>query len=321
MVTGATGAVGPALCGLLLERGYRVRAVSRTPPRPGILPDAVGWRAGDVTDPTAMRAACAGADLVFHLAARLHRPAGGADPAWRRVNLEGTAVTLAAARGAGTGRVVVCSTISVYGDTRGAVADEDSLIAPETEYASTKAEAEAVALAAARADGAPLAVVLRLASVYGPHMKGNYVRLVRALRSGTFVPLGRGAQRRTLVFDRDAAIAALLAAEHPAAPGRVYNVTDGMLHPFERIVRSICAALERRPPRGFVPALPFRLGWAALDGAGRRLGLRPPALAATVAKLLEDAAVSGARIQRELGFRPTMDLDGGWRAAVAGVRE
>jgi hypothetical protein len=39
-----------------------------------------------------------------------------------------------------------------------------------------------------------------------------------------------------------------------------------------------------------------------------------------LAKYLEDVAVPGDAIRRELGFAPTVDLDEGWREAVAGMR-
>ena len=57
-----------------------------------------------------------------------------------------------------------------------------------------------------------------------------------ALLSGWFVPVGPGLNRRTLVYDKDVAAAAILAVEHPAAGGRVYNVTDGHVHRFCEII-------------------------------------------------------------------------------------
>ena len=57
-----------------------------------------------------------------------------------------------------------------------------------------------------------------------------------ALLSGWFVPVGPGLNRRTLVYDKDVAAAAILAVEHSAAGGRVYNVTDGHVHRFCEII-------------------------------------------------------------------------------------
>jgi len=70
-----------------------------------------------------------------------------------------------------------------------------------------------------------------MAAIYGPRMKGNYPRLVKALSRGIFIPVGKGDNRRTLVHEEDAVRAAVLAAQHPRAAGRVYNVSDGQ-NPF-----------------------------------------------------------------------------------------
>ncbi len=64
-----------------------------------------------------------------------------------------------------------------------------------------------------------------------------------------FIPVGNGINRRTLVYDKDVGRAAALAVSHPAAAGRVFNVTDGGFHSLNEIIESICAALGRKPPR------------------------------------------------------------------------
>ena len=60
------------------------------------------------------------------------------------------------------------------------------------------------------------------------------------LRDTRFVPVGDGRNRRTLVYDKDVAKATVLAMEHPAAAGRIYNVTDGNFHTLNEIILAIC---------------------------------------------------------------------------------
>jgi UDP-glucose 4-epimerase len=160
------------------------------------------------------------------------------------------------------------------------------------------------------------AVVLRLAAVYGPGMKGNYLRLLHALQRGRFAFVGHGDNRRTVVHVDDACAAAQLAAFHPEAPGRAFNVTDGAVHSVREIVLAICAALGRRAPRWHVPARPARAAAWAVDRAFRLAGRRSPIGPDAIAKLLEDVAVCGQRITRELGFTPRLGLEAGWRATV-----
>ncbi|MEO6393544.1 MAG: NAD-dependent epimerase/dehydratase family protein, partial [Pyrinomonadaceae bacterium] len=162
----------------------------------------------------------------------------------------------------------------------------------------------------------PLGVVLRLAAVYGSQMKGNYPQLVRALRKHRFRHIGSGANRRTLVHVKDVIDAGLLAADHPAAAGRRFNVTDGEVHTMREIVDAICLALQIKPPRLRVPEFPVRLAAGAAEVVFRAAGRRAPINRATVDKLLEDVAISGARLQTELGFQPNVPLLEGWREAV-----
>src|SRR5690606_11500198 len=107
-------------------------------------------------------------------------------------------------------------------------------------------------------DGKPLGVVLRLGAVYGSHVKGNYERMIRALARNRFIPVGKGLNRRTLIYEKDVGRAAALAVSHPSATGRVFNVTDGKFHTLNEIIESICSAMGRKPPRWFLPVGPTR---------------------------------------------------------------
>lgn len=313
-MTGATGAIGPGIVAELAST-HAIRTLARRPAPANLYASPVEECLGDVTDADRVGRAASGTDLIVHLAALLHLndPPPSMRAEYERVNVHGTATVLAAARAAGVRRVVVLSTIAVYGYSRGALLDEASVCSPDTVYGQTKLEAEQRALAARRPDGSPLATVLRPAAVYGPRMRGNYQRLVRALARRRFVPLGPGTNRRTLVFEADLAAAVAAAAAHPDAAGRAYNVTDGEPHPLHRIIDSICGALGRRPPRWHPPAVLVR---AAVTAGG----LVHAGLPRMLDKYLEDVAVAGDRIGREIGFQPRVDLDEGWRRTILELR-
>lgn len=318
LVTGATGALGPILVHRLLSEGYRVRALVERIPDAGVLPDAVEMVPGDITDRGALSQAVAGADVVFHLAAKLHipDPAPGLKAEYERINVEGTRRLLEVAGTSQVQRFVFFSSICVYGPGRsGPMLDEQSPLDPDTYYAETKARAEEIALAS----GVPV-MVLRLAAVYGARVKGNYERLLRALQRGRYVSIGPGTNRRTLVHEQDVAAAALVAAGRALTDKRIYNVTDGGLHDLNEIVQAMCLALGTATPWLRVPAPPVRLMAGLVEDACRGLGRKAPIGRSTVDKLLEDVAVSGARFISDFGFRPQMDLRSGWADAVQKMR-
>jgi nucleoside-diphosphate-sugar epimerase len=319
LLTGATGVIGPGLARLLVDNGFLVRALARRAPPPGLLPLGVEFVRGDILDEERVAAAVTDIDYVFHLAAKLHinNPSKSLAGQYRSTNVDGARIVAEAARDAGVSRVVFFSSIAVYGPTTpGQVLHESSPALATSLYGSTKREAEEVLLSVRRqSDGEPLAVILRIAGVYGSRIKGNYRELVRWLKRGVFVPIGRGDNRRTLVYEEDVANAALLAAVHPAAAGRIYNVTDGDVHTFREIVAVICDVLDRDPPGLHVPASLARACAPVLD-SGLSLAGRTGIAGPLVEKLVEDMAVDGRRIQDELGFRPRFDLRNGWEATI-----
>jgi nucleoside-diphosphate-sugar epimerase len=319
LVTGATGAVGPALVTHAVASGLRVRTLSRHPPPAGLFASDVDAQVGDIRDAAARGRALEGVSRVLHLAAVLHlvTPAEQAGANYADVNTAATSALLRDAAAAGVERVVLFSSIAVYGETHGALATEATPPAPATPYARSKLQAEQAVLAETRPDGTPLGVVLRLAAVYGPRVKGNYLSLVRYLASRRPLPILPGSNRRTLVFDDDVARAAVLASEHPAAAGSTFNVTDGSVHTVREIHDAICEALGRRAPR---VGLPVAVARTMVDAG--RWSLRGPLarVAAMVDKYAEDVAVDGCRIQRVLGFTPGIGLQEGWRRTVQQLR-
>jgi nucleoside-diphosphate-sugar epimerase len=211
-------------------------------------------------------------------------------------------------------------TIAVYGDSTGQVLTEETPPHPETIYAKTKMAAEKIVLAAKRPDGQPLGTVLRLGAVYGSRIKGNYERLTHALARHRFIPIGNGLNRRTLVYDKEVGRAAALAVSHPAAAGRVFNVTDGEFHTLNEIIESICSALGRKPPRLSLPVGPTRIVAELIEKGANTIGIKFPVTRETVDKYTEDIAVDGSLIQQELGFIPQYDLRAGWEETIREMR-
>ena len=91
LLTGATGAIGPTLVNLLLDRGYRVRIFVRKPPE-NRLAGGIEIVHGDLVSGQGLLDAVDGVDTVFHLAAKLHinNPTPDMFDEYRKVNIGGT---------------------------------------------------------------------------------------------------------------------------------------------------------------------------------------------------------------------------------------
>ncbi len=343
LVTGATGKLGPLLVAGLLQHGFQVRILVRCCSSAvmvfGALFSEVDVIVGDITDFESVSRAVSGVDVVFHLAALLHVnvPDEAMQREYERINVEGTRHVIQACQQWGVGRMVFFSTIAVYGPGRwGSVFDERSPCNPQSKYAESKVKAEKmVEQANLTSSGGPWITVLRLASVYGTRVTGNYKKMICAVDHGFFfIPavdsIKHGKRkihfdgaRRTLIYEEDVISGALLAATHPHAKGRTYNLTDGEIHSLQSILYAMATGLSKKVLLIKAPPGLFHLFSNISKNISRLLPhfVACPLLNVAYAldKLMECCGVDGQKIQSELGFVPQYDLKRGWRQAVKGL--
>jgi nucleoside-diphosphate-sugar epimerase len=156
------GQVGPPLAARLLEKGKRVRVVTRS----GTAVPGAEVLAGDATDPAVCRGAAEGATALYHCM----NPAYDAD-AWERV-LPVLMDNLIAAAGASGARLVVLENLYPYGTPEGPI-DERTPFNP----CSRKGEIRAAVsgrLADAQARGGVRAAVGRASDFFGPGGVGTH---------------------------------------------------------------------------------------------------------------------------------------------------
>ncbi|MBX3286171.1 MAG: NAD-dependent epimerase/dehydratase family protein [Actinobacteria bacterium] len=311
LVTGATGSIGPRVVAALREAGVAVRVLVRDPTG---APEGVEAVVGDLRDPVAVNAAVAGCRGVIHLAAVVHQRGAEADAAQREVTDRAARTLFAAAEAAGCERVVLASSIAVYGPD--GELHEGSPLQPATAYAEAKVAAEADMRRRVSPSGAPLGVVVRLATCYGPGAGGNVTAMLRALRRSRFAIVGSGTNRKTLLHVDDAARSLVLALLHPAAAGGTFDASDGHPLPLRDVARALTDALGR-PRTPHVPAAPVDLAVRGLAAAAALAGRSSPVDPRLVHVLQSDVSVPAERIRRELGFAPRYDLAGGVRTVLA----
>ena len=132
LITGGAGFVGSHLADELLLHGYRVRVLDNLDPQvhgperewPDYLDADVECMRGDVRDADAVRNALRGVDAVFHFAAAVGVGQSMYEiEHYTDVNNRGTAVVLAALTRTPVARLVVASSMSIYGE--GLYRDED----------------------------------------------------------------------------------------------------------------------------------------------------------------------------------------------------
>jgi GDP-4-dehydro-6-deoxy-D-mannose reductase len=315
LVTGAQGFLGRHVSAALLDAGAdavlglgrsaRVDerfthdldwlGVRRPAPLPGALRAAAAdsryaYRPLDLRDADALAetARAFRPDVVIHTAAALR------DSAWEELVASNVDATRSLVRGVAAAadepRLVLTSSVSVYGAARGVVPfAEDGPIEPIDLYGATKRTGEDVARIVARDTGVRL-VVARVFNLFGPGLQDIHLPASLAARVGAIarglapreLELGPLEVTRDFVDVRDAAAALVLLAEAPDPPP-VVNVGTGVETPVRSVLDVVLELAE---------ATDVRVHWVE----GRRADV--PRSVADVGRLAS------------LGFAPRHDLRG-----------
>jgi nucleoside-diphosphate-sugar epimerase len=319
VITGATGLLGSHIAEALVGRGERVRALVRPTSDVSFLCGLGAELAvGDLHDTESLRRAVDGADVVYHCAARVGD--WGPWSLYRREVIDATGRVLGACRAAGVGRVLYVSSVTVYGHPRdgdGAIT-EDAPLAQRPYwfwdyYCRSKIAAEALARAAG-----PGVTVVRPSWIYGPRDRNSLPRLMTAFRAGRVRLIGTGDNLLNIVFAADVAEGAVLAANHPEAGGRAYNLcSEGELTQ-RQFLDALTEALGRPPVRRRLPFWLAHAGGFLSEVVGRAVFLkRPPHITRYAVGLVgRPTRFSIARAREQLGWRPRVAARDGLRQAL-----
>lgn len=220
-VTGGCGFIGSHVVDHLVAAGHEVLVLDKH--RHWVNP-AADYLICDVLAEGALDRALASRDAVFHLAGMADVNEVTADPVHAiRLNVEGVGRVLDTARRLDCGRVVMASTVWVYGATAGrGERTEDApvdLARAGHLYVATKLAAEMVMHSYREMYGQEF-TILRYGIPYGPRMRQALVvaRFVRAAQQGEPITIaGSGDQQRNFLYVEDLAEAHVLALSQAAA--------------------------------------------------------------------------------------------------------
>jgi uncharacterized protein YbjT (DUF2867 family) len=198
LVTGGTGYIGQALVVALLERGHRVRVLTR-PSSAQRVPAGAEPVVGDALDAKSVKSAIRPNDTIIHLVGTPH-PGPGRTAEFERVDLGSIRATVDAVRGVGTSHLIYVS-----------VAQPAPVMQA---YVAARAAGEAVI-----ASAGVRSTILRPWYVVGPgHWWPVLLKPLYALAS--LVPGMRdGARRLGLVTHEQMVRALVRAVERPAPKG------------------------------------------------------------------------------------------------------
>ncbi len=283
LVTGAAGFIGRFVCLYLLEKGYRVRALTRGRSRwPFAAHPALTRVIGDMQDAASLSAAAAGVDWVVNLAA-----AKSDEPDSEATNVEGARNLIQACRAGGVGFIVHVSTQSAKLKRKGT-------------YALTKEAADRVCLES----GFPV-TILRSSLVYGDAVSGAFGSLVKFARLPVIPVMGPGTAPHWPIHADDLAHAIEIAALRPQTRGQTYDVGGTDRATTNELLDLIGQTQGRPRPKVHIP-----LAIGLLAARVFSVLPKPPFTRSNVLGSNEQVSMDVERFVREFGFTPRKLADG-----------
>lgn len=257
LITGGAGFIGSHLCERLLNQGDEVYVFDdlSTGDLANIhhLEDNPRFhmKVGTVLEPEALKPLADRCDIIYHLAAAVGVDYVIENPLQSLINnIRGTEVVLELANQRKT-KVILFSTSEIYGKKNGKVPfreDDDRVLGPVTvtrwSYSTSKAVDELFGLAYWREKRLPV-VILRFFNVIGPRQTGRYGMVVprfikQSLLGHPITVYGDGEQRRSFTDIGDALDGLQALADHPDAPGEIFNLGSN----FEICIKDLAAKIK-----------------------------------------------------------------------------
>jgi NADH dehydrogenase len=275
--------MGQRLVRGLVERGFRVRCLvlPGDSSAAGLARLGAELREGNVEDPRSLAGLCDGVHTVYHLAAVI---ISYDHDVFRRVNLEGTAHVVAAARAGGVRHFIYVSSASVVYPRR-------------TPYAESKLAAERLVIEESSFEH----TIVRPTLVYDI-VGGQEFALFRSyLERFPVVPfIGDGRALKRPVWAGDVVDGLLRLASNPRSHGKLYNFSGGEAISMRDLARLI---LQHRGKRRRFLHVPVALCTAAAHAAGLLME-RPPLTTNAISGIVNDANLDPAEACSDLGYRP-----------------
>ena len=312
LVTGACGFIGHAVVKSLREQGHIICGTTRdqTAKRgPENIPLYLVPKLDKDTD---WDHVIAGADVIVHLAARVHemgKQTNREQKEYFTVNEEGTEKLVLAAVDAGVKRFVFISTIKVNGEkTHGRPFTENDEPNPKDVYSISKYNAEKTLLKIQKSTGIEL-IILRVPLVYGPRVKGNFHTLLRACFRRKLLPLKSIKNCRSFLYVENLASAITRCVSKPNTGSKIYLLSDGVDISTPKLIEIVSFFLDVRPRLFYIP-----LGVLFL--LGRLFGKL-----AVVERLTDSLQVDSTLIRQELEWSPPFSVEEGMKRTLEWFNE
>lgn len=293
LITGATGFIGRSLVPALISAGHEVRCAvyqkSDSIPADQVQIDRLELQP-DWTD------ALAGIDIVIHLAAKAHitnKKRYLYPEEYSNVNSMATQCLANQAAKCNVKRFIFLSSIKVNGEftPENSPFTEHSVAQPEDPYAQSKLSAEHHLWNISKTTGMEI-VILRPPLVYGPHVKANFLKIIKLVDKGWPLPFGMVNNKRSFIYIDNLVSAICSVLSDPRATNQLYLVADDDSWSLAQLISTLAKGMDRKAHLFSVPVF-------LLSSLFTLIGFR-----SLNSRLFASLVVSNNKIKSQLGWAP-----------------
>ncbi len=289
-LTGSSGFIGGLLLSKLLDDGWRIRLLTRTPEKYQQF-DSVEVFHGDLLTTNDWSAFMDGVNVVIHAAAEIKKP-----ELMMAVNVDGPKKMLAAAVNAGVTRWVQLSSVGAYGAVESGWITEKSPENPQGIYEKSKTIFDQLLRKISLQSKLEVCIV-RPSNVYGPNMTNQSLfQMIRIIMRHWFFYIGSAGSSANYVHVNDVIDGILLCTKSPKAANKTYILSDWTT--LENMINAISDSISvSRPsirfPLKLTLVFAYLLQWIP----------KWPLTASRVKAMSVRCRYSTQAIERDLGWR------------------
>ena len=310
LVTGAGGFLGHHMANYLVESGYDVigmdvhfpaEAVDGKPRLFTVIKE--DFRHWDCT-----REVLAKSKAVYHFASA-HLQISLDEKEYWDINEHGLRTLAEEAHKAGCKRFIHISSVGTYGKLAQVPANEETPCHPQSIYGETKLAGEKELSAVCQETGLPF-VILRPAWIYGPGCPRT-AKLARMLKKGSFIMIGKGANKRHPMYIKDMLTAFHKALNSDKALGATMIIGGDEIITTRQLVDTFAKAMQFPRPKLSLPYPVAKLMAITAESLFAVIGKEPPVSRRTLEFFDTDNGFDISRSKLLLDFTPAYTFQQG----------